>query len=123
VQILFNAGKMYFNRLRLEYALEGTSNFFSWKDIMEVVLANKGVWEYTQIDIPKPTASNEQALSQWKKDKTRARRIILEGVRDDLVSKLHGNETPFAMWKTLTNLFQSSSDAKKLELRDKLGSI
>ena len=40
-----------------------------------------------------------------------------------MVSNLHGNETPFAMWKTLMNLFQRSNDAKKLVLRDKLKSI
>ena len=49
---------MYFNGLRLEYALEGTSNFIAWKDIMEVVLDNNGVLMYTQTNIPKPSASN-----------------------------------------------------------------
>lgn len=57
--------------MRLQYELEGTSNFCAWKDMMEVVLDENGVWEYTQIDILKPTASNAQEISQWKKDTTK----------------------------------------------------
>ena len=114
---------MCFNGLRLEYALEGNSNFCAWKDKMEVVLNDNGVWEYTQTDIPKPTTSTAQELAQWKKDTTRARRIIMKGVRDHVVSNLHGKKTLFAMWKTLTYLFRSSSDTRKLALRDKLKKI
>jgi len=53
----------------------------------------------------------------------KARRIILEGVRDHIVSNLHGKETPFTMWKALTNLFENNSDHKKLALKDKLKKI
>eukprot|EP00253_Pinus_taeda_P030461 PITA_30461 len=53
----------------------------------------------------------------------RARRIILEGVRDHIVSSLHGKETLFAMWKTLKNLYQNSSDQRKMALKDKLQKI
>ena len=43
----------------------------------------------------------------------KARRIILEGVRDQIVSDLHGKETPFAMWQALRNLFQNRNDDGK----------
>ena len=81
---------------------------------MEVVLDDNGIWEYAKIDIPKLAASDAQALAQWKKDTTKLRRIILERVRDHVVLNLHGKDTPFAMWKTLINLFQSNSDVRKL---------
>ena len=42
-QDLFRVEKMAFNGLRLEYALEGTSNFFTWKDHMEAVLDDNGL--------------------------------------------------------------------------------
>ena len=47
----------------------------------------------------------------------------MEGVRDHIVSSLHGEATPYAMWKALTDLFQRSSDHRKLELKDKLRKI
>ena len=53
----------------------------------------------------------------------RARWIILEGVRDHIVSSLHGKETLFSMWKTLKDLYHNSSDQRKLALKDKLRRI
>eukprot|EP00253_Pinus_taeda_P021397 PITA_21397 len=53
----------------------------------------------------------------------RARRILLEGVRDHIVSNLHGKETPFSMWKTLKDIYQNSSDQRKMALKDKLRKI
>lgn len=43
---------MTFNGLKLEYALEGTSNFVAWKDRMEAVLDANRSLEYVKIDIP-----------------------------------------------------------------------
>ena len=47
----------------------------------------------------------------------------MEGLRDHIVSSLHGKATPYAMWKALTDLFQNSSDHRKLALKDKLRKI
>lgn len=80
--------------------------------MMEDVLDENGVWEYTQINIPKPATSDAQALAEWKKYIARSRRIILKGVKNYVVSNLHGKETPFGMWKILTYVFLSSSDVR-----------
>jgi hypothetical protein len=53
----------------------------------------------------------------------KARRILLEGVRDHIVSNLHGKATPYAMWKALTDLFQNNNDHIKLALKDKIRKI
>jgi hypothetical protein len=53
----------------------------------------------------------------------KARRILLKGVRDQIVSTLHGKATPHAMWKNLTDLFQNNNDHRKLALKDKLRKI
>jgi len=39
----------------LEYALESSSNFFAWKDRMEVVLDDNGLKEFIDVDVLKPT--------------------------------------------------------------------
>ena len=49
--------------------------------------------------------------------------ILLEGVRDHIVSSLHGKATPYVIWKALMDLFQSSNDHRKLALKDKLRKI
>ena len=79
--------------------------------------------EFIENDVPKPTSTNVALLDAWKKKVAKARRILLEGVRDHNVSSLHGKSTPYVMWKALTDLFQSSNDHRKLVLKDKLRKI
>ena len=102
--------EMYFNELRLEYALEGSSNYIAWKDGMEAVLDDNGLKEFIDAKILEPASSDAAALDTWQKKTEKCRRILLEGVKDHIVSGLHGKAIPFLMWKALTDLFQSRSD-------------
>ena len=79
--------------------------------------------DFIERDVSNPVAIDTTNLDAWKKKLTKARRILLEGVQDHIVSSLHGKTTPHAMWKVLTDLFQNSSDHKKLVLKDKLRKI
>ena len=90
---------MAFNGLRLEYALDGNSNYIAWKDRMEAVLEDNSLNDFIDQEVPKLTTANTQELAEWKKCVARARIILLEGVRDHIVSSLHGKETSFSMWK------------------------
>ena len=47
----------------------------------------------------------------------------MEGVKDHIVSSLHGKATPFLMWKALTDFFQRRSYQRNLALKDKLRKI
>ena len=71
---------------------------------MEAVLEDNGLNEFIDSDVPKPTSTDAALLDAWQK-KVAKRRILLEGVRDHIVSSLHGKATPFLMWKALTDLF------------------
>ena len=71
---------MAFNGLILEYALEGSSNYISWKDKMEEILEDNGWKEFIDNDVPKPIVVDVSNLDAWKKKVARARRILLEGV-------------------------------------------
>ena len=108
---------MSFNGLQLEYSLEGSSNYISWKDGMEAVLEDNGLKEFIDAETPKPVSSDATTLDTWKKKIEKCRRIMLEGVNDHIVSSLHGKSSPFLMWKALTDLFQSKSDQRKLAQR------
>ena len=115
--------EMSFNGLRLEYALEGSSNYIAWKDRMEAVLDDNGLKEFIDAEIPKPTSTDAVVLDAWQKKTTKCRRILLEGVKDHIVSSLHGKASPLLIWKYLTDLFQSKSDQRKLVLKDKIRNI
>ena len=112
---------MAFYDLRLEYALDGSSNYIAWKDCMEAVLEDNRLKDFIDQEVPKPTDATQ--LVEWNKCVARAMRVILEGVRDHIMLSLHGKETLHAMWKTLKYLYQNSSDQRKLALKDKLHKI
>jgi hypothetical protein len=114
---------MDFNGLSLEYAFEGRSNYISWKDRMEVVIEDNGLKEFIDKDVLKPDVADAANIDAWQKKVAKERRILLEGVRDHIVSNLHGKDTPYAMWKALTDLFQNISNHRKLALKDKLRNI
>ena len=90
---------------------------------MEAALEDNGLKEFIDSDVPKPGSSDAALLDAWQKTVAKTRRILLEGVKDHIVSSLHRKATPFAMWKALTIFFQRSSDQRKLALKDKLRKI
>ena len=90
---------------------------------MEAVLEDNGLKEFIEKDVPKPDVADATNLDAWQKKVAKARRILLEGVRDHIVSSLHGKATPYEMWKALMDLFQSSNDHRKLALKDKIKKI
>ena len=73
---------MSFDGLRLEYALEGSSNYVAWKDQMEAVLDDNGLKDFIDAEIPKPTDAAQ--VEAWKKKMEKCRRILLEGMRDHI---------------------------------------
>jgi hypothetical protein len=68
---------MAFNGLRLEYALEGSSNYIAWKDRMEAVLEDNGLKEFIDKDVPKPDVADTANLDAWKNKVEKVRRILL----------------------------------------------
>jgi len=74
----FRASKISFYGVRLEYALEGSSNYISWKDRMEAVLEDNGLKEFIDKDIPKPPTTDVQYLAELTKCVAIVRRIIRE---------------------------------------------
>ena len=71
---------MDFNGLRLEYALEGSSNYIYWKDKMEAALEDNVLKEFIDNDVPKLDVAYAANLNTWKKKVAKVRRILLEGV-------------------------------------------
>ena len=75
---------------------------------MEVVLKDNGLKEFADQEIPQLATSDAQNWVEWKKCVAKVRQIILEGVRDHIVSSLHGKEALYAMWKALTDLYKTT---------------
>jgi len=93
----FRARRVAFYGLSLNYSLKGSSNNVAWKDCMEAVPEDNGLKEFIDNDILKPTTSDAKDLEKWKKCVAKARRIILEEVRDHIVSNIHEKENSYVV--------------------------
>ena len=72
---------------------------------MEAVLEDNGLKKFIDSDVPKPGSSDVALLDAWKKKTTKTRRIMLEGVKDHIVSSLHGKATPFLIVEGFDRFF------------------
>ena len=62
-------------------------------------------------------------MAEHNKNDIKARRIILEGVRDHIVPHIHEKKIAYDMYQAILKLYQSNSDPKSLSLKEKLRSI
>jgi hypothetical protein len=75
------------------------------------------------VDNPLATPADPQQLAHHNKKDVKAKRIILEGVKNHIIPQLAGKKTTKEMWTTIIGLHQGTSEARKLVLGDKLRNI
>jgi hypothetical protein len=68
--------------LRFEDILEGASNFAPWKVRVTLILMENGLWEFANT-IVTPLTDPQGLIIHNQKD-VKARRIILDAVKDNL---------------------------------------
>ena len=100
-------------KLRLEDRLDGAGNFVPWKARLVLILEENELWDEvcnntTANPIVVPASTDAQALSTFNKKGIKARRIILDAVKDHVIPHISSKTHPYHMWDVLTNLFQSS---------------
>jgi hypothetical protein len=93
--------------LRFEDRLDGASNFCSWRERIGLVLEENGLLEIVEgkvvalVDLVQLTAHNKKYV--------KARRIIVDGVKDYIITHLFGNKTLKDIWEALVKLYQSEN--------------
>ena len=65
-------------------------------------------------------STDPQALAAFNKKDIKARRIILDAVKDHVIPHISSKTRAYQMWDALTSLFQSSNENRKMVLREKL---
>lgn len=101
--------------LRDQHKLDGASNF-GWKDIILLLLEN-GFKEYATSVIVIPT---DLTLPSVYKEDAKARRIIVDGVKDHILPHIIELNTRKKMCNTVMNLYQNATTNRKLILWEKL---
>ena len=96
--------------LRVEGRLDGATKFSPWKARISLILEENELWDIVHGTIANrvvvPIDATDKAAFM-KKD-IRARRAILDVVKDHVIPHISAKDHAFEMWTGLTNLYQSS---------------
>ena len=59
----------------------------------------------------------------FMKRDVKARRVILDAMKDHVIPHISAKTHAFQMWTSLTNLYQSSNENRKMVVREKLKNV
>ena len=101
-------GVMASNKLRDQDWLEGASNYVIWKARISFLLDEHDLKAF--IDNVVAVPADVDPLKAYRKDMAKAKTLILDGVRDHIVSHISGKRTAKEMWDALATLYEGSSE-------------
>jgi len=104
--------------LRDHDRLHGASNYVIWKTRTLVVLEEYDLEAYIKSVVVVPADNNQK--KKYNTEQGKAKRLILKGVRDHVVSHLQGKGTTREMWEALSSLYEDFSQQWKIHLEQKL---
>ena len=81
-------------------------------------MEENGIKDYVTSVIVVPIDATQ--LATYKKEDAKARRIILDGVKDHIVPHISELEMMKKMWKVILNLYQNATTNRKMILKEKL---
>ena len=105
--------------LRMEDRLDGAGNFVPWKVRIVLIFEENELWDEvlhntTAVPIVVPHSTDAAALTAFNKKDIKARRIILDDVKDHVIPHILSKTYAFQMWDAWNRLFQSSNENRKM---------
>ena len=96
--------------LRVEDRLDGGGNWTPWKARIVLLLEECELWQIVEQTVT--VLTDTTLLAEFKKKNVKAKRIILDSVKDHIIPHVVGEDYAFQMWESLGNLYQSSNQNK-----------
>ena len=109
------------NTLLDQDRLEGTSNYVIWKSMIEFLLDEHDLKALIDNAVAEPLDTTH--LRQFKNNMARAKRLILDGVKDHIIPRIVAKTTAREMWVGMEKLYQGSSEQRKMYLEEKMWNI
>jgi hypothetical protein len=106
------------NTLKIEDRLEGATNFRAWKARVLLLLEENDLKEYVESVVASPT--DPQELAAHKKKEVKAKRVLLESVKDHLIPHIAEKTSAKEMYDALVGLYQNGNTGRKLHLKHQL---
>ena len=107
------------------------NNFHAWKFRMTNFLMGKGYWEYIDGDkedapeIPEEhvTAEQVKALKEWNQGARKVMYWLSVSIQDTMIGHIQDANSPKEAWSSLVTLFETSTKARKLQLKNDLNTV
>ena len=89
--------------IRLKDRLDGARNFVPWKARLVLTLEENELWDEvvhsTQANhVAVPASTGPQALATFNKKNIKAKRIILDAVKDHVIPHISSKNHAYQMW-------------------------
>ena len=107
--------------LPVEDSLDGASNYGSWKPMVLFYLEENEVKEFALTTVP--VLDDATQLASWKRNDVKAWKILMDSVKNHLVSHLAKSKTTKEMFDSLKKLFECDSASRSIALRTQLHTI
>ena len=98
----------------MEDRLDGAGNFVPWKASILLILEENELWDEvvyhtaTHPIVIRNATTDPVGLAAFNKKDIKARRIIIDAVKDHVIPHILSKDRAHKMWDALTGLFQSS---------------
>ncbi|XP_057860114.1 uncharacterized protein LOC131068848 [Cryptomeria japonica] len=110
------------NGLKVEDRLVGASNFTSWKFRVLIALEENDLLRFVkEKELSEP--KNREEKLKFKKNAIKAKKILIDSVRDHLVPLISKMTTARDMFKTLEGLYDINNPSRALGLRQQLHQV
>ena len=104
--------------IRSEDRLEGSSNFNNWKARIIAILEEHDLDQYVLTEIAEPTSAAGKAT--FKRNQGKARRIIYDSVRENIMPVITPLTTAKECYDTLVKLYETKATSQKRLLKSQL---
>ena len=106
---------------KLDEKLEGVDNFRAWKYRVMLILKEHDLEGFIEVDIPEP--EGDKAKAKHKKSLMKAKRIIVDSIKDHLIPHVSSLRTPKEMFDVLSHLYKGNKINQKMMLRTQLKNV
>ena len=93
--------------LRVEDRLDGGRNWTPWRARIVLLLEEYELSETVETSVV--VLIDPVSLAAFKRKNIKAKRVILDSVKDHIIPHATGRDFAFQMWESLSNLYQSSN--------------
>ena len=106
---------------QLEDKLGGANNFQAWKYKISLILEENDLDQYINGEILEPKGYEAKGIH--KKNLVKAKRIIVDSIKDHLIPHVSSFKTPKEVFDALTKMFEGKNINQKMTLRNQLKNV